>query len=98
MLGFYILRQTAASATGQRQRSAAAAAKQVQLYESVFVPVESCEAEVELPAGLPLLLVPCTYAPGVHGSFAVTVTAATNAGLTFEAVSGGFAAAVALAH
>lgn len=94
MLGFYIIKH--AALTGPPHQ-AAAALKQQQLYESVFVPAADCEAELELPAGTPLLLVPCTYAPSVHGGFLVTVTTAATACLAFEPVTSSLAVAVAAA-
>lgn len=65
--------------------------KQHQLQEAAFVPMEACEVEWELPGGVPLLLVPCTYAPGVKGAFTVSVS---TSGCAFqcEAVPGGLAA------
>jgi hypothetical protein len=65
--------------------------KQHQLQEAAFVPMQTCEVEWELPGGVPLLLVPCTYAPGVTGSFTLSVTTSGSA-VSCEAVPGGLAA------
>lgn len=65
--------------------------KQYQLQEAAFVPMQTCEVEWELPGGVPLLLVPCTYAPGVTGSFTLSVTTSGSA-VSCEAVPGGLAA------
>jgi hypothetical protein len=64
---------------------------QHQLQEAPFVPMEACEVEWELPGGVPLLLVPCTYAPGVKGAFTVSVS---TSGCAFQCapVPGGLAA------
>lgn len=103
MLGFYVIKHAPsapsaaaahAGANGRHQRATASSVlNQAQLYESAFLPMDMCEAELQLPAGV-LLLVPCTFAPGVKGRFAVSVTAAAAAGLAMEAVQGGLAAAV----
>lgn len=88
MLGFYMIKQVPV------KHKAIAAIKHQQLHESVFVPAAACEAELEVPGATPLLIVPCTYAPHIKGSFTVTVTTAPSAGMTLEPVAGGLAAAV----
>jgi hypothetical protein len=94
MLGFYIIKASRPhTAAGGRHMAVAAALKQAQLFESAFLPADSCEAELQLPAGA-LLLVPCTFGPGVVGRYGLSVTAeAPGAGFSLEPVSGGLAAA-----
>jgi calpain-7 len=94
MLGFYVIRAARApSAAAGRRMSTAGALKQAQLFESAFLPADSCEAELQLPAGM-LLLVPCTFGPGVVGRFSLSVMAgAAGAGFSLEEVRGGLAAA-----
>ena len=88
MLGFYIVKQAPV------KHKAVAAIKHQQLHESVLLPAATCEAELELPGAIPLLLVPCTYAPHIKGGFTVIMTTAPSAGMTLEPVAGGLAAAV----
>ncbi|WIA30134.1 hypothetical protein OEZ86_000227 [Tetradesmus obliquus] len=98
MLGFYVIRAARPhTAAGGRHKSAAAALKQAQLFESAFLPADSCEAELQLPAGV-LLLVPCTFGPGVVGRYCLSVssvagTAGAGCNFSLEHVSGGLAAA-----
>lgn len=98
MLGFYVIRAARPhTAAGGRHKSAAAALKQAQLFESAFLPADSCEAELQLPAGV-LLLVPCTFGPGVVGRYCLSVssvagTAGAGCSFSLEHVSGGLAAA-----
>jgi hypothetical protein len=68
--------------------------KQHQLQEAAFVPMQACEVEWELPGDVPLLLVPCTYAPGVIGAFSLSVTT-SNCRFSCESVPGGVAALLA---
>jgi calpain-7 len=94
MLGCYVIRAARApSAAGSRRMSTAGALKQAQLFESAFLPADSCAAELQLPAGK-LLLVPCTFGPGVVGRFSLSVTAgAAGAGFSLQEVVGGLVAA-----
>ncbi len=95
MIGFYIIKHAAAAHASSGQHTTAAALKQQQLYESAFVPMAACEAELLLPAGS-LLLVPCTYAPGVKRKYCLSITTAA-AGFTCTECEGGLAAAAAAA-
>eukprot|EP00879_Flechtneria_rotunda_P018925 GHRR01019864.1.p1 GENE.GHRR01019864.1~~GHRR01019864.1.p1 ORF type:complete len:328 (+),score=133.17 GHRR01019864.1:1233-2216(+) len=91
MIGFYIIR----AAPPRGQQHTVTSLKQLQLYESAFVPMATCEEEVDLPGNMPLLLVPCTYASGVRGKFVVSVTASSS--FSFEALTAGLADAAAKA-
>jgi hypothetical protein len=68
--------------------------KRHQLQEAAFVPMQACEVEWQLPGGVPLLLVPCTYAPGVKGGFKLSVS---TSGFSFKCdpVPGGLSALLA---
>jgi hypothetical protein len=68
--------------------------KQNQLHEAAFVPMQTCDVEWELPGGVPLLLVPCTYAPGVCGGFSLSVTT-SGCAVSCAPVPGGLAALLA---
>jgi hypothetical protein len=96
MLVFYVIEAARPNtAAGSRHAPLAAALKQAQLFEYAFLPADSFEAELQLPAGV-LLLVPCTFGPGVVGRYSLSVTAtAAGAGcsLSLEQVDGGLAAA-----
>lgn len=90
-MGFYIIKQVAVA---EAPHKTAEALQCHQLYESAFLPAAECEAELELPAGTPLLLVPCTYTPNIYSSFLVTIATQQVAGLSFEPIVGGLAAAI----
>lgn len=68
--------------------------KQHQLQEAAFVPMQSCQVDWELPGRVPLLLVPCTYAPGVRGSFKLSVTT-SGCAFSCDPVLGSLAALLA---
>lgn len=98
MIGMSVLTMPTAAppATQQQQQhkqplNSLALLKQHQLREAAFVPMQTCEVEWELPGGVPLLLVPCTYAPGVTGAFTLAVTTSGSA-VSCEPVPGGLAA------
>lgn len=77
--------------------SSLAMLKQQQLHEAAFVPMQACEVDWELPAGQ-VLLVPCTYAPGVTGSFTLSVTTTSSGcagGFSCQPVPGGLAGLLA---
>lgn len=107
MIGFSLLKPEAPSHRQKQQQQhkqhkqrsdTLSWVRRQQLHEAALVPMQSCEAEVELPGGVALLLVPYTYAPGVTGRFTVSVEAPSASGdVVLKPVPGGLTAAVAVA-
>jgi hypothetical protein len=68
MIGFYVLK--ASELSGEIRGDV----RKAVLSETVFVLTSENSAEYDLQAGVPYVIMPCTYAPGRSGKYKLGVT------------------------